>query len=117
MTLGDLVARLQWRNFTPSLGPSLSARVERAMACDVLSDALARAPSAGIWITTQCHLNVVAVATRRHVTGVLLTCGLCPDRTMIEGAEREGVVLVGTARGTFDVAGTLYALGVRGERE
>ncbi len=93
---------------------ALDADITRAYASDLLSDVLANAPSGGILITIQVHLNVIAVASHAGLHGVIFACGRTPEPDVIGRAAEEGLALYVSGADTFDLAGRLYELGVRG---
>ncbi len=90
------------------------AAVTRAHASDLLSDVLANAPAGGLLLTLQVHMNVVAVAVHAGLVGVVFTSGMKPADAVVQKAREEKLALFATADSTFDAAGKLYGLGVRG---
>ena len=115
MTLQELLSGLDLVNFTPGLAGRLATtQVTAGYTCDLLSDILANAPDGGVAITIQAHLNVVAVAVHSRLAGVILAGGRAPDDEVIARATEEGVPLLGSREGAFDLSGRLYALGLRG---
>jgi hypothetical protein len=84
-------------------------------ASDMLSDVLVRAPRGALLATLQTHLNVIAVAAQAGLSGVIFTNNKHPEDRVIERAEIEGIPLYVTPSNTFDVAGRLFAIGVRGK--
>jgi len=113
MTLGPLAQALALENLTPEL-PDAGAEVERAHASDLLSDVLANAPGGGLLLTIQVHLNVIAVAVHAGLAGVVFTGGMRPEESVRIRAVQEGIPLLATPLSTFDAAGRLYELGLRG---
>jgi hypothetical protein len=113
MKLDAIVKTLELTDLTdePRL---LAADVSQAYASDLLSDILANAPEGGIALTIHAHLNVVAVAVNARLSALLVTSGRRPAADVIERARAEGVALLATGLDTFDAAGRLYALGIRG---
>jgi hypothetical protein len=113
MTLGDIVSALKLEVLTPEL--SLGGDdVERAHASDLLSDVLANAPRGGVLLTIQVHLNVLAVAVQATLSGVIFASGRKPDAAVRARAVEEQMPLYVSQDSTFEVAGQLYALGLRG---
>jgi hypothetical protein len=112
MTLAQVQHALGLGCLTPGL--DLGREVTAAHASDLLSDALANAPAGGVLLTIQVHLNVVAVALHAGQAAVVFTWGMQPDETVVKRAIEEGLPLFAAAASTFEVAGQLYALGVRG---
>ncbi len=109
---------------TPSAGaapdggaPDAGPDITRGYASDLLSDVLANAPQGGILVTLQVHLNVIAVASHAGLRAVIFSCGRRPENDVIERAAEEGLVLLGSKADTFELAGRLYQLGLRGSTE
>ncbi len=116
MTLGPLVQSLGLENLTPELTLDGGAEVERAHASDLLSDVLANAPAGGILLTLQVHMNVIAVAVHAGLAAVVFTSGMRPEESVRLKAVAEGIPRLATPLSTFDAAGQLYALGLRGRQ-
>jgi predicted transcriptional regulator len=112
MTLAQIQHALGLGCLTPGL--DLEREVTSAHASDLLSDALANAPAGGVLLTIQVHLNVVAVALHAQQAAVIFTWGMQPDETVVKRAVEEGLPLFAASSSTFEIAGQLYALGVRG---
>lgn len=83
-------------------------------ASDLLSDVLANAPTDGVLITLQVHLNVIAVASHAGLRAVIFSCGRRPDDEVLERAAGEGLALYASRADTFELVGRLYELGLRG---
>ena len=114
MTLQQIARRLELNLLNPQVSFDASREVGRAHASDLLSDVLANAPGGGLLLTIQVHLNVIAVAVHAGLAAVVFTSGLTPETEVLERAAAEGLPLFSTQEATFDVAGKLYALGLRG---
>ena len=125
MTLADMTARLGLEILTPELSLNgdksagyvdAGAEISRGHASDLLSDVLANAPSGGVLITIQVHMNVIAVALHAGLAAVIFAQGMRPEENVRLKAVQEGIPLLASAESTFDVAGRLHALGLRGSR-
>jgi len=114
MTLIEIIDRLELTLLNPRVALDEAKETASAHASDLLSDVLANAPSGGLLLTIQVHMNVVAVALHANLSGVIFTSGMSPEEAVLAKATAEGLPLLGTAESTFDVAGRLYALGLRG---
>lgn len=79
-------------------------------ACDLLSEVIGSAPDKSVWITVQTHKNVVAIASLRELSAVILASGHLPDEETITAANQEGVVLLSSTLNTFELAGKIYQL-------
>ena len=112
MTLAQMQKSLGLGCLTPEL--PLDREVTGAHASDLLSDALANAPAGGVLLTIQVHLNVVAVALHADQAAVIFTWGMQPEEAVVRRAVEEGLPLFAASASTFEVAGQLYALGLRG---
>lgn len=75
---------------------------------------MARAKAGDLWITLQTHLNIVAVAALNDLAGVILVNGREPEEATLRKAQDEGVILMISQEPTFEVAGKLYQMGIRG---
>jgi hypothetical protein len=91
----------------------LAREVTGGYASDLLSCVMARARAGNVWVTLQAHANVVAVASLLDLAAVIVTEGAQPDAAMRSKATSEGVVLLSTARTTYDVVGALVQLGIK----
>ncbi|MBN1764371.1 MAG: hypothetical protein JW860_03860 [Sedimentisphaerales bacterium] len=83
-------------------------------ASDLLSDVIGNSRSGDLWITLQAHVNIVAVASMKELSGIILTGGREPDEDTIQKAESEKIVIMVSKLPAFELIGRLYDLGVRG---
>jgi predicted transcriptional regulator len=114
MTLADIATRLDLEILTPELPLEGSADISRGHASDLLSEVLANAPLGGLLLTIQVHMNVIAVALHAGLAGVVFTGGMRPEEAVRKRAVEEGLPLLCSSECTFDTAGRLYQLGLRG---
>ena len=115
MNLGQIAHAIGLENLTVELPLDAAGTVEKAHASDLLSDVLANAPAGGLLITIQVHMNVVAVAVHAGLAAVIFASGMKPPEDVRRKAVEEKVRLFTTRESTFDVAGKLYAQGLRGK--
>jgi hypothetical protein len=118
MRLQELAQVLDLDELTPapeSVGDDPD--ITSGYASDLMSDVLAHAPMGGILVTLQVHLNVIAVAGHAGLQAVIFSCGRIPDEDVIEKATEEGLALYVSHTDTFNLAGRLYELGIRGSAE
>ena len=80
---------------------------------DLLSDVIAGAKEGDLWITLQLHQNIVAVAFLNNLAGIVIVGGREPDPDTLEKAEDQGIPILVTAMRAYEVAGRLYAMGIR----
>lgn len=92
---------------------NLDREVTTAYTADLLSDVLAHAAPGSLWVTLQTHANVAAVAALKELA-VLLVNGRRPDPDMLERAREHNLTVLSTGLPAFEIAGQLYAAGLRG---
>lgn len=112
MTLAELTARLDLTVFAGENGLQRAAR--SGYAGDLLSDVMAHGGENVLWITIQIHPNIVAVAVLKDLAGVVISGGRTPEPETVQRAEKEGLPLLGSTLGAFELAGRLHGLGLRG---
>jgi hypothetical protein len=77
MTVATLAKALNLKVLSGSNG--LNKPVTDGYVSDLLSDVMGNATEGTIWITLQTHKNVVAVASLKDISAVILVKGLQPD--------------------------------------
>lgn len=92
----------------------LHQEVTGGYAGDLLSDVIAHSQKGNIWITIQTHPNIVAVATMKELSGIILAGGREPDSDTLQKAEEEGIPLLISFLPSFELVGRLYQAGVTG---
>lgn len=108
MRVDDLVSKLGLK--VKSISKAGSAReVGSGFVGDVLSHVMANVRSNCAWVTVQTHENVVAVATLLDVSCVIVCQRELPPETC-QRAQSEGVTLLWSERGAFEISGRLYGL-------
>jgi hypothetical protein len=112
MKLSDLASRLDLKVYTAETG--LDRPVGGGYAGDLLSDVMAHGRKDDIWVTIQVHPNIVAVAVLKELAGIVLANGREPAAETVERAKAEGVPILGTAVHTYELAGKLHGLGIKG---
>lgn len=111
MMLSEIIKAL---DLTPKTDNIADREVTGGYSSDLMSDVLAKAKGGNIWITNQKHQNCVAVASLLGLAGIIITGGVDPDENTVEKASVESVPVFTTESTSFEVAGRLYELGVRG---
>ena len=77
---------------------------------DLLSDVMGNLNEGEVWITLQTHRNVMAVASLKEAAAVILIKDLHRDEDLLAYAEEEGIPVLGTSKGAFEISGELYLL-------
>lgn len=112
MTVNEVIKALDLEVAAGRSG--LGREIKWGYASDLLSDVMAHALEGTIWVTSQAHQNVVAVALVIDAACVVITEGIKPASDTIKRAESEGIPVLLSDLSTFEVVGRLYQLGVRG---
>ncbi len=86
-------------------------------ASDLLSDVMGKAMADTVWITIQAHPNIVAVAVLVELSAIILANGVKPDQKTLEKAKEQDVIIYGSNKSAFTLAGELYKAGVLGVRK
>ncbi len=108
MTVKQIKEKLGLRIFTGSV--ALDQQVKGGYVSDLLSDVMGHAKEGEVWITLQSHLNVVAIASLKELSAIVLVKDIVPDALVLEKANEEGIPLLGTDEGAFAMAGKLYEI-------
>jgi len=112
MRLKEIVEKL---GLTVIVGQDkLENEVTGGYASDLLSDVIANSKEGNLWITLQTHQNIIAVATLKELSGIVIVNNREPDEETVKKAEQEKIPLLTSKLTTFELAGKLYELGVRG---
>lgn len=112
MILKEIVERLKLKVRTG--GDKLDREVKRGYVSDLLSDVMANSKAGDIWITLQTHENIVAVASLKELTGVILINGRQPTEETVKKAKKEGIPILLSELPAFELVGRLYKFGIPG---
>ena len=113
MTVQDIADAL---GMTCAAGSSgMDREVTSGYASDLLSDVMGHARDGAIWVTSQVHQNVVAVALLLNLSAVVIVGGLELMEDAAAKAEARGMPMLSTELSAFEAVGRLYRLGVGGE--
>lgn len=113
MKLKKIIRELSLKVKTAPVNPD--NEVTGGYAGDLLSDVLANSKTGNIWVTMQTHQNVVAVASMKSLSGIVLVNSREPDAETIKKAEAEKIPIMTSRLPAFELIGKLYALGVYGK--
>lgn len=111
MKLKELADSLSLDIRTPGL--NLDREVTGGYVSDLLSDVIGNAGEGFLWITLQVHLNIVAVASLKGLSGIILVNNRNPDEETLKRAVEENVPILSSRLPTFELVGRLYSLGLR----
>ena len=94
-------------------GGELSREVSGVYVSDLLSDVLAHAEEDDLWVTLQTHPNIVAVASMKDLSGIVLVNGRTPEDETLRKANDGDLPIMTTEMRAFQLAGKLYGLLVK----
>ena len=112
MHLKEIKEKLDLKILTGSIQPEIE--VQRGYVSDLMSDVIAHGKDEDIWITYQTHVNVVAIALMKNMSGVILIQGRELIPSAAKKAEQENLVVFSSNASSFEMAGKLYKLGIPG---
>lgn len=108
MKVSDIVEKLNLTVFCGEAG--LSRQVDGGYVSDLLSDVMGHAEAGSVWITLQTHKNVMAIASLKELSAVILVKGFKPDNDTVAQSKEEDIPVLGTDLQTFEIAGELFKL-------
>lgn len=89
---------------------NLDAEVRNGYVSDLLSDVLANSNENDLWITLQLHPNIVAIASMKGLSGIVIINGREPEEETIKKAQEENISILVSTMTAFELSGKLYAL-------
>lgn len=108
MKIAEIIPSLNLKVFGGITG--LQHEITGGYTSDLLSDVMGFSEQGQVWITLQTHKNVMAVASLKELSAVILTKGHEPDADMLEQAELEGIPVLGSKESAFVISGKLFNL-------
>ena len=90
-------------------GKTLLDRIpQSAYVSDLLSDVMGKARAGMIWVTLQVHKNIVAVASLKELSAIVIVNERPVEKELLEQAENEEVVVLASNLPAFETVGKLY---------
>ncbi|VBB45813.1 conserved hypothetical protein [uncultured Paludibacter sp.] len=106
ITLKQLIDDLQFKCLTQQ--NKLGMEVNSAYVSDLLSDVMGKAQPDMLWITSQVHKNIVAVASLKELSAIVVVNERQVEDEVIEHANEEGVTIIISGKPMFETAGLVY---------
>lgn len=91
--------------------------VRRGYVSDLLSDVLGNSEEGDLWITLQIHPNIVAIASMKGLSGIVLINNRQPEEDTVNKANEENVPIMVTSMTAYEFSGRLYAMGLTGTKD
>ena len=108
MTVQEIVSQL---NLTVCSGQEgLQREVKGGYTSDLLSDVMGHAQEGDIWVTLQTHKNVMAIASLKEISAIILVKGHLPEEDTLEESNNENIPILSSPLQTFEITGQLYKL-------
>ena len=101
MVVRDL---LQLEDLKVAVEGDMEANVACGYMGDLLSVVMGYAEEESAWITIQSHVNIVAVASLRGVSAIIIAHGFEPDEDTVETAKDENITVLTTDLDPFEIA-------------
>ena len=108
MKVQELVDKLGLKVLAGKNG--LDREIDGCYISDLLSDVMGNAQEGNIWITLQTHKNVMAVASLKEMSCIILVKDLGANEDTINQANEEELPILQTSLPTFEIAGLVYNL-------
>jgi len=80
---------------------------------DLLSDVIANSKKDNVWITMQTHLNIIAVASLKELTAIIVVMNRDIETEVLEKAKEERVTVLRTNLTAYQISGIIYETGVK----
>jgi len=90
----------------------LNREVKGGCGADLMSDVLASIQPHAILLTGLCNPQVVRTAQMADVAAIVLVRGKRPPQETVELANQEGIPLISSPYGMFELCGRLYQAGL-----
>lgn len=108
MKVRDVVDALHLKVLSGEKG--LDNEIEGCYVSDLLSDVMGNAEMGNLWITLQTHKNVMAIASLKELSAVILVKGQTASDDTLEQSNEEGIPFLSTDAETFETAGRIYTM-------
>jgi predicted transcriptional regulator len=106
MKVCDLVKMLELKVFSGDSG--LEKEITGGYSSDLLSDVMGNAKEGNVWITIQTHKNIMAVASLKEISAIILVKNLKPEDDVKNISNDEAIPILGTSLDAFMLAGKIY---------
>lgn len=87
--------------------------ISGGVSADLMSDVLSAARPDAVLLTGLCNPQVIRTAQMADVRAIIFLRGKQPTPEMLQIATQEGIPLISSARGMFELCGRLYHAGLR----
>ncbi|HOG79463.1 MAG TPA: DRTGG domain-containing protein [Anaerolineaceae bacterium] len=110
MRVKDLLEIVSGKLLNPSA--DLNQEIKGGCGADLMSDVLASIQPEAVLLTGLCNPQVIRTAQMADVAAVVLVRGKAPQEETINLAEKEGIPLILSPYGMFELCGRLHKAGL-----
>lgn len=115
MNVQELVEIVNGNVLNPQV--ALSHELKGGCGADLMSDVLASVKPDAVLLTGLCNVQVVRTAQMADVRAIVFVRGKKPTADTITLATQEGIPLISSPFGMFELCGRLYQAGLRSLEE
>jgi predicted transcriptional regulator len=108
MKITDIITALDLKVVSGQDG--LSNEVKGGYVSDLLSDVMGNAKEGEVWITLQTHQNIIAIASLKDLSAIIIVKGSLPEKDTILKSNYENIPILSTDMDTFTITGRLFEL-------
>ena len=108
MKVKELVEKLNLKVLSGENG--LDREIDGCYISDLLSDVMGNAEMGNVWITLQTHKNVMAVASLKEMSCIILVKNLGANEDTLNQSNEEALPILQTSLPTYEIAGKVYNL-------
>jgi len=108
MTVRELAQRLNLKVVSGEKG--LDKEINGGYVSDLLSDVMGNAEMGQAWVTLQTHKNVMAIASLKELSCIVLVKGLSPNEDTLEESNEEGIAILSSSKEAFETTGEIFDL-------
>ncbi|MDO5021748.1 MAG: AraC family transcriptional regulator [Eubacteriales bacterium] len=91
---------------------SLNNTAKCGYVCDLLSWVMAKAQSGCVWVTVQTHMNVVAVASLKEMSCIVLPEDIIMPEEPLKKAEEENIPVLSSPLSAYEICARLNLQGL-----
>jgi serine kinase of HPr protein (carbohydrate metabolism regulator) len=110
MKLKNLIEKYELEVLTGN--PDNEREITGGYSGDLLSDVIANTDKNNVWITMQTHMNIIAVASLKELSAIIIVMNRQIENDVLEKAKEEKITILRTDKTAFQVSGLIYSLGV-----
>jgi hypothetical protein len=79
---------------------------------DLLSDVIANSRKDNVWITMQTHLNIIAVASLKELSAIIVVMNRNIEKEVLEKAKEERILVLRTKLNAYQISGKIFESGI-----